>query len=40
MIKEPDNLELENAVIEYADIRNNDHGLLTARIDIKYKNWI
>jgi hypothetical protein len=37
MIKEPDNLELENAVIEYADIRNDDHGLLTAWIGLKYK---
>jgi hypothetical protein len=37
MIKEPDNLELENAVIQYAEIRNDDHGLLTAWIDLKYK---
>jgi hypothetical protein len=38
MIKEPENLELENAVIEYAEIRNDDHGVLTAWIGLKYKD--
>jgi hypothetical protein len=38
MIKEPDNLELENAVIEYAEIRNDDHGLLTVWIGLRYQS--
>jgi hypothetical protein len=38
MIKEPDDLELENAIIEYAEINNDDHGLLTAWIRLKYKS--
>jgi len=36
-IKEPDGLELCNAVIVSAEIRNDDHGLLTAWLNLKYE---
>jgi hypothetical protein len=37
-VKEPDNLELENAIIEDMEITNDDHGLLTAWVHLKFKN--
>jgi hypothetical protein len=38
MIKEPGNLTLENAVIESAEITNEDRGVLTAWIGLKYQS--
>jgi hypothetical protein len=35
-VKEPENLELENAVIKDAKITNDDHGVLTAWIMLEY----
>ncbi|MDR1073131.1 MAG: hypothetical protein LBL45_05585 [Treponema sp.] len=37
VIEYPDDLELRNAIVEYAEITNDDHGLLTAWIGLKYK---
>ncbi|MDR1231301.1 MAG: hypothetical protein LBK61_07865 [Spirochaetaceae bacterium] len=36
MIKEPEDLELENAVIERAEIRSGDHGVLTVWLYLTY----
>lgn len=36
MINEPKDLKVENAIIENAEIRNDDHGLLTAWVTLIY----
>jgi hypothetical protein len=36
MIKEPENLELRNAIIKHAEISADDHGLLSAWLSLDY----